>query len=402
MKILWIPHNTWEPGRHQRDQYFIERLAVGHEIHVALWESCLNRTEYLNPLKHLAALRYYRRSKSFNGHGVMVHHVPRALDVTRRLRGNPTKALALNHWMVWRTIARIVRRHGIEVVICGPNAPLIGFPPVLGVPLVFDFVDGSTEISDDNVWWRMEEEYFRRTDAVLCVSQGMVDRVRHQGRQAILLPNGADLRRMRNASGDEVRAKFGLNGRKVVSLIGLTCSERDYFIRAIERLRQQDPAIACLLVGHRSTAERLLGQVRPEHRRHFIYAGEVPYEEIAGYFAASDVGLYPVEEEPYYHNASPIKALEYGAAGKPVVAPRLRELMRLNLPHVVFAPPTLEDFSAGIWSALHQPKPVEADLREFDWANLAERLEEYLRSLIAEIPDERKVLGTQASRLRFN
>jgi glycosyltransferase involved in cell wall biosynthesis len=381
MKILWVPHSSWRTDHHQRDQYLIQRLATSHEVHVGLWEICLRRIDYLNPIKYISSLRYHQKHQLTDNYRITIHHIPRVLDITYRARKDPTEFLSYNERLFQDTIRRIVRKHGIEALICGPNAPLLGFPPSLSIPIVFDYLDGGVNVPADNPWWKMEEEYFRRADGVLCISQGMIERVQSRGKEALLLPNGADLKRFQAASGERVRKELGLTGRKVVSLIGLTCSERPYFIKAVEKVRQNDPAAACLLVGNKRVAKRLLSHVSPDHRQHFIYAGEIPYEKIADYFAASDVGVYPVEEEPYYEDASPIKVFEYAAAGKPVVAPRLRELRRLGLAHLKLVPPTETGFADGIHQALRQGRIESDDLKEFDWMNLSRKLECFLKSL---------------------
>jgi glycosyltransferase involved in cell wall biosynthesis len=65
--------------------------------------------------------------------------------------------------------------------------------------------------------------------------------------------------------------------------------------------------------------------------------GPIPTDEIWDYFHAADLGLLPFILAPVTHHCLPLKVLEFGAAGKPVLATPLHELQRLALPHIRFA-----------------------------------------------------------------
>ena len=52
----------------------------------------------------------------------------------------------------------------------------------------------------------------------------------------------------------------------------------------------------------------------------------MPPSEVADFFAATDVGLYPGDKNAYFDAASPLKILEYTAAGKPVACVRLNRI----------------------------------------------------------------------------
>jgi len=330
---------------------------------------------------HRESLRYKVSRRRVATGEIVWHQLPRLLDPFRAV-GNPTRGLPINEWLLARTVRRIVREHSIDLAICGPNAAWIGYLPAdMGAPWVFDFLDASgLEYAPHNPWWRMEETYLARCQGILCVSHNIQQRAQKTGKPCLYLPNGADLNRFRRANGTGLRQQLGLDGAEVVSLIGLTYSPSCYFVEAIIRLRQRRPKVRCLLVGNARQAAAIQEAAGPE-REAFIATGPRAYEEMPDYFAASDVGLYPVDEEPYYHAASPIKVFEYGAAGRAVVAPRLHELQALGLPHIRFAPPEPEAFAEAIDEALAHPCPA-VDLSAFDWAVLSQRLETFLSSFL--------------------
>jgi glycosyltransferase involved in cell wall biosynthesis len=113
--------------------------------------------------------------------------------------------------------------------------------------------------------------------------------------------------------------------------------------------------------------------------------GTVPYQEIMRYFMATDVGLYAVDNEPYYHRASPLKIFEYAAMGKRVVvAPWLDEVARNSLPNVSFCEPDAEPLAKHILSlADNEPACVESNLSSYDWTVLAAQVEDVLAQIIA-------------------
>jgi glycosyltransferase involved in cell wall biosynthesis len=377
MNILWIPHTPWAAGYHTRDQYFIRHLREHHRVYTLTWETRAVGGAF-HPRAYIEGTRFYRTKID----GLDAFHVRRIPDFLRPLRRDKAQSVALNQRFFREDVRRIVRDHDIDVVVTGPSSHLTGFPPFdLDVPLVFDYLDCHDREAEPG-WYALEMTYVERSDAVLCISPLAAERAERFGKPQLLLPNGADVRRMAGASGAEVRRKHGLEGRKVVSLIGLTCSPRLYFLDAIRHVRQQRPEVLCLLVGRSPEIEAALARI-PDAEASFLYVGPVPYNEVAAYFAATDVGMYPVDETLYYDAASPIKMLEYTAAGKPVVVPRIAGAKALGFPNFVFAAPTAEAYAAGLLQALDLEAPYVDEVERYDWKNLAADLEVFLEEAVA-------------------
>ena len=99
--------------------------------------------------------------------------------------------------------------------------------------------------------------------------------------------------------------------------------------------------------------------------------GPVRTEEVWDYFHAADLGLLPFVLEPGTHHSLPLKVLEFGAAGKPLLATPLHELKRLAFPHVRFAPYDAEAWSRALLDdgTYRQPDRalLESALRLFSW-----------------------------------
>lgn len=360
LRILWVPHTTFQPGVKARADYFIERLAAEHTLHVLCWDVPIRRT--VQGIK--STLQRWTRADR----GVVYHHFPR-LSLSVRPGHRPLVTQALFR----RMVRRLVADHDIDVVVAACNWYALGFPPPdLPVPLVMDYFDLLQE--------KHEKWYFEHADAVFTSSSVLHDRARKYSIPSYYVPNGVETALFRHANGEAVRAQYGLDRARVVSLIGLTTSDRLYFLDAVEIAARQVPNIHCLIVGDGELASVIKAKV--SGREHlFRFVGAVPYERIPAFFACTDVGLYPGDLQPYFHAALPIKVLEYTAAMKPVVAPPLEELMRLGFANIVFAEPTAEAFATAICRAL-QVAPPPPDLAEFEMSRITDNVSAILQEVV--------------------
>jgi len=111
------------------------------------------------------------------------------------------------------------------------------------------------------------------------------------------------------------------------------------------------------------------------------HRGPVGYAEIPRHVAEFDVGILPFRLTPLTHAVRPLKALEYLAAGAPVVATPLEALR--DWPGVLLAE-TPERFAAQLDAALRlraalpDDPQVAAFLQAADWAQVARPLIERL------------------------
>jgi glycosyltransferase involved in cell wall biosynthesis len=135
--------------------------------------------------------------------------------------------------------------------------------------------------------------------------------------------------------------------------------------------------VVFLLVGDRTDGGHL-GDAIVERAEELgvrtVATGPVDPRGVADFFAATDVGLYPTEQGPYFDAACPLKILEYTAARKPVVATDLAELRNLGFPNLRLTDPTADDFARELRATLVEPPPPTSELAEFSWPHLSERM----------------------------
>lgn len=369
MKILWLPHLHWGFVRiGQREFRFADAIKHVHEVHIATWIYARR------PRPALQALR----NKTWSEDGLTIHQFPRIPNIVgQSVHDRSARGLRINEMLQQRAVREIVRREGIDLVICSISHQAVGLPPAdLEVPVIFDYLDYKLE-----AWPDVEKAYMRLADAVMCTSEVLVERVRRLHPHVYSLPNGVDLDAAATADGQRARMKYGLDGAKIVSLIGLTASPQLFYIDAIADVARKFDNVTFLMVGEPGPlGDAMIGRARELGLR-VVATGEVPPGQVADLFAATDVGLYPGDQTAYFDAASPLKVLEYSAAGKPVVATDLAELRNWGFPNLRMAAPTPEAFSGALTSALNAPSQGTPDLSRFSWPNLTARLLEILHEV---------------------
>jgi Glycosyl transferases group 1/Glycosyltransferase Family 4 len=374
MRILWIPHAPLEFGG-TRAEHLMEKVAKRHDVYALKF----NVHRGWKGIRYLSDLLQYRRRQSAGGYY--------ELPLKRMPRAQWLNTLFLN-----RAVMREARRCCCDVVVLSPNPYFIGYVNFARlrqhIPTVCDYLDGFTWDSQDN---NFERHYVESSHAVICVSQLLSQQARAVNDFCFLIPNGVDLARFRTYrtahTAGECKRALGIDPDAfVISIIGMTCSSRLYFVDAALALARSGCKILLLLVGPSPLLPAILQ--RAQGAEHIVrIEGMIPHKEILTYYMATDVGLYPVDNEniEYYHRASPIKIFEYSAMGKRVVvAPRLDEVERYALPNVTFCEPDAESLAKHISLVANNATCfVEPNLLPYDWTVLAGQVEDVLAEVIA-------------------
>jgi glycosyltransferase involved in cell wall biosynthesis len=397
MRILWVPHAPLGFGR-SRAEHLMETLAKRHEIYALSF----NAYRGWDSLRYVSDLLRYRPRQNPAGY----EEVP----LTRIPKVNWLNTLFLN-----RAIIREARRRRCEVVVLSPNPYLIGYVNFARlrryIPIVCDYVDdGAWSDEDDKAhasgeavrrrrataraWPGYVRSYVESSDAVICVSRLLTQQARAVNPFSFFIPNGVDLARFKAYRAAhtvrECKLALGIDPDVfVISIIGMTCSSRLYFVDAAIALARSGRKVLLLLVGPSPLLPEILRRAQGADDIVRI-EGTVPYQEIMRYFMATDVGLYAVNNEPYYHRASPLKIFEYAAMGKRVVvAPWLDEVAHNFLPNVSFCEPDAEPLAKHIsLLADNEPPCVESNLSSYDWTVLAAQVEDVLAQQIARKTEE--------------
>jgi len=164
---------------------------------------------------------------------------------------------------------------------------------------------------------RRERLCCRLADAVASVSRPLAALREQQGAKlAVVIPNGVDFARFYEAN--LIRSEHSPTLIYAGSL-DLRWGV-DLPIRAMPQLRRQIPEIRLLIAG-RGPAEQELRQLAQtlgvSNCVHF--QGFVPYAELPALMAEADIGVATSRSDAFRRYASPLKIVEYMAAGLPVI-----------------------------------------------------------------------------------
>lgn len=291
-------------------------------------------------------------------------------------------------WLNERRIVQALERFGCGTVF--HSNPFLFLPPAAGsrsYRVHFDLVDNFFDGWPDSRVGLSRKRFLRdamlRADSLSAISHCLCDRVEEFiGRRPAYVPNGAALEEIKAWPPERsaaVRARHALQGKLALAYIGNHVEDYDgteMLVEAFLRARDTRPELALLLIGpgaDRVPRARNLGISQGVH-----VIGPVPTDEVWDYFQAADLGLLAFLLEPATHHSMPLKVLEFGAAGKPVLATPLHELKRLNLPHVRFATYDSEAWRRALLDDATYAKPdralLDASLRDFSWDLATEAL----------------------------
>ncbi len=259
-------------------------------------------------------------------------------DLRQAVRAARFRSAALDGPWTASELAFVWQRHDLFHTVGLHTARVLDRPLVLFVDAPVVWEHQRWGVLRPPGWGRAveavgENRQFRTADLVACVSNEVADEIHRRGvprNRLLVTPNGVDLAAFSaQADGNNVRRKYGLEGKRVVGWVGTFRAFHglEIAVEAVRALQEQVPDVTVLFVGdgaERPTIERLCHSAG---LRHAVFTGAIPYHAMASYLSAMDVGLVLAGHTDQFHY-SPLKLREYMACGIPVVAPRVGEMAR--------------------------------------------------------------------------
>jgi glycosyltransferase involved in cell wall biosynthesis len=366
MKILWIAHTAWNIP--QRAHLFCRSLAERHEVHATDWVADFaSWRDYLSS-RYLMNFTYRCCSEG----NITIHRIPRVSPAlySRNLR-------RLNGRIFSWSVRRIIKTHQIDVVV----GTFIVAPPRVR-RLVFDLFD------ENEAGWRdmmpayadeignTERGYLRASDAVVAASSVLADKALAVGCRGPvhLIPNGVELARFDNVSGEALRDRLGVNGALVGSVANHDNREEIAKILNAAKILQ-GPGITFLIAGRGAAMGWAQEQALREDLDNVRFMGYVSAQDLPATVSALDVGLCPYRQTPMDHARSPMRLLTYAAAGVPTVCTDLEEVRRMAFPNVVLVNDDSQSLAAGIEQALRLPRVRPPQIEMYDLERLTRQYE---------------------------
>ena len=128
----------------------------------------------------------------------------------------------------------------------------------------------------------------------------------------------------------------------------------------------------------------LLGRATTPLDDRLVHLPEVPYAELPAWMAAADVLLLPYRRNAQTDSIQPLKLREYLAAGPPIAATRVPEIVRLG-GDAIDSGEGPEGFAAAVQAALDRPAEQATERRRrarlHRWEDKATELLEFVQEL---------------------
>ena len=170
--------------------------------------------------------------------------------------------------------------------------------------------------------WQWHRWYFRQCDAIVCPTDAVKDdilrQLRREMRRAYVIPTGVDTERFLSGDREAARAKYNLDGRKVVLTVGRVAWEKNVetLLAAAEVLLKERDDLSFMVAGKGPALAHFKAEADKRGlSEHLRFLGFVPDDELPSLYQAADAFLMPSTFE-----TQGIALLEAMAAGLPVAA----------------------------------------------------------------------------------
>ena len=240
--------------------------------------------------------------------------------------------------LVRRAIVHAVRRLGATPAAIISAWPFLDvFDACPDARKVYWWTDDPASAAD---LWRMncarlvagDRRIAARSDLVIAVSERAVERFRAEGLDARFFPNGCDAETMALTDVVPVAPDVRLPA-PVAGFVGHLNARTD--LSLLEGVAAS--GMSLLMVGP------CVPGFEPERMAalcacpHVAWVGSRPFDQIPAYLGHVDVGLVPYADTEFNRSSFPLKALEYLAAGRPVVSTGLPGIRWLATDQIVVA-----------------------------------------------------------------
>lgn len=266
----------------------------------------------------------------------------------------------------------------------------------LKIKHVLDFADFHVYVRPK----RLAMDSFRNADKIIAITDYLKQFLINKGineKKIHLIPNGVDLELFNPSkySINEIQnLRESFHAKNIIIFSG-ALQDLNLIIDSAKNVINKFPDLKYVILGdHRDpnrSKEVWEKQVHEKNlEKFFVFLGKKPHHEIPKYLLCADICIDSFPNEPYYAAAHPVKLLEYGACGKPIVATRVSETEKLlkHNEHGFLASPSNPDEYANFLITLLDSSTLREKMSKafslhiyenFDWNKLALKLETVLK-----------------------
>jgi glycosyltransferase involved in cell wall biosynthesis len=272
--------------------------------------------------------------------GTLAANVPESARVRRQLRAGSYELLYTRHALFDLGAVQAARRMRIPVVLevnaLYSSAAMNEFEPLTLRRLA--------------AWF--ERRVFRLATVIVAVSTPLrrqIEEAAGPGVRVLVVPNGADadLFDPGRVDGGVVRVRYGFQNRFVIGWVGVL--RRWHGVDTLLRAMQLVPQASLLMIGggpDQAAVEQQIASMALSERVRIT--GRIDHREVPAHIAACDVAVVADDRTGF---ASPMKVIEYMAMARPVIVPRLPNLLDVvaeGVTGLTFVPGDAEDLARRV------------------------------------------------------
>lgn len=299
-----------------------------------------------------------------------------------------------------RIASKIIKDHGIDYIYAympgiGSSYPAMRIQSRYKTKFVLDFADLHVFVRPKKI----ANSSFQKADKIIAITNYLKDDLLKRNipeKKIHIIPNGVDLELFnpeKYSVNDINRIRESFGSKHLLVFSG-SLQDLNLIIDSAKDVIAKIPDVKYIIIGdHRDpNRTRDVWEAKVKEKglsKNFVFLGRKPREEIPPYIMCSDICLDSFPDEPYYAAAHPLKLLEYGACGKPVVATRVAEtekIVKHGMYGLLATPGNAMEYANYIVTLLNDKKKRENMGNEFstfvksnfDWNKIAKDLRDVL------------------------
>jgi glycosyltransferase involved in cell wall biosynthesis len=250
--------------------------------------------------------------------------------------------------------------------------------------VVYEMIDDHALMPDRDETFRLNHgKWVRDADVLVATADDLLAQLKPVRSDVLLLPNAVVMQDWTKGAAAAIPADLApaRTAPVVVAYYGTIAPWFDWKLWEDAARARRDWSFVLIGPPHDPRTDTVHARVSSHSNMHYL--GPKPYQSLPAYVAHCDVMAIPFVLNSITHSCSPVKLFEHMAAGKPVVASPMREILKYQ--SVLFAE-TPEDFVRQVETALRQrDDPVyrqilDREARENTWRRRAEALRHAIES----------------------
>lgn len=347
--IVCLAAARWS-GMWARAQQFMVRLAAQNRVLFVEPPVTL-----LAPLKQKENLVLVTGAFRREGENLAVYRPPAQLPFGNLRRGVNRLNMRLLAGRVRRELARLGWSPTLLWTYLPGHVDLLAW---FNCPVLYDCADEHAAfpgLLDPRLVAAMEAELLVRADVALASAVRLQQSGRRVREDVLLVPNAADVDHFARALDPECPVPGELAGRGLV--VGYTGAVSPWLdLALLGKLADACPELTVALVGPVDCDVSSLAA-----RPNVLILGHRPYRDLPAYLKAFEAALIPFVLNDLTKGVNPVKLYEYLAAGVPVVATALPEV--LPFAPLVAVARSPEEFVAQVRAAVARGREVGREAR---------------------------------------